>query len=161
MYFQFKVTFESTDTTGKLFPYIYNAGGYNIKWTYWKVSATAETSVEFIYRTGWRNFDQPFDDKIYRKLITLHEGTEGYFTAQLEADENDTQTTFNNNQPYPAVLEPSPFQSVSLTQYPNRWYTTLPDYMYGKELRLTIYKNDNYAYRLRQYAVMLEMMGLI
>lgn len=171
IYFQYKVELSTTDITGINFPYIYKADGYNIKFTYWKTMAVAETAVEFIYRTGWRNLDQPFDDKIYRKLILMHDGNASsgivgagddiippnslsVIKVTVECGEQNTQSTAD-------IVPPWAGTSVSLLNNPFRWYTTLPDNMYGKELRLTVYKNDTYEYKLRQYAVMLEMMGLI
>ena len=146
-YLQFKVVFTTSDTTGINFPYIYKANGYDIRFTYWKNRAIAENSVEFRYRTGWRNFDEPFYDKIYRKLIALHEGTAGYFDCIIETDMQTTQT--------------KTFSSVPLATYPSRWYTTLPDNMYGKELRLEWYKNDNEDFKLRQFSLSIEMIAPI
>jgi hypothetical protein len=146
-YFQFKAVLVSTDTTGKLFPWLYKADGFVIKFDYYKEASAAETSVEFRYRTGWRNFDLPMDDKIYKKICSIHEGTTGTFNLIVEADKQDTQNYT--------------FSGIDLATYPYRYVSNFTDDMYGKELRLEWYKNDSNDFKIQQYGVLLEDMPLI
>lgn len=145
-YFQYKIVFSSTN--GLYFPYVYKADGYVVKLEYYKRETVAETSLEFRYRTGWRNFDLPMDDKIYRKLVSIHKGEEyTEYDLIIEADKQDTQEYT--------------FSGINLGTNPYRFITNLPSNMYGKELRLEWYNNDAYKLTIQQFGTMVEVMPLI
>lgn len=138
-YFQFKIVLSSTNTPSYIeFPYLYYANSYVVKFDYYKVQANAETSVEFIYRTGYRNFDKPFEDKVFKKIVSIHEkadtGEAGYFSLSYDIDERSSYT----------------FANISLAQYPYRWESFFPDSAFGREIRYQWYKNDLYDFRIKQ-----------
>ena len=144
LYFQFKCVFSSTDHTGIIFPYLYKADGYVIKATYWKLIMAAESTVAFRYKTGYRNFEQPFEDKIYKKVVSVHEGSAGTF--DLIADIRTATYTFS---------------AISLTTFPQRWVSNFPASMYGPELSLEWYKNDAEDFKIKQYGIIMEPCPLI
>jgi len=128
---QYKVTFSCTDTTVSN-PRIYSANGFLLKISYSKGATQAETSVEYIYDIGFRHFDQPMIDKVFQKIMTYHEGSEGSFKVQWET-ENDSGEFI-----------------IDLTTTPERWSSFFPSNAYGKQVKIKIYKNDLYAFKLKE-----------
>ncbi len=146
-YFQYKIVFSSNDDTGKFYPYLYKTGGYLIKATYSKISTPAETAVEFRFRTGWRNYGLAFEDKMFKKIVSLHEGDTGAFDIIVEADLEDTQTYT--------------FSGIDLALSPKRWVSNMPSTIHGKELRLEWYKSDNNDFKVKQFGVVIEPQPII
>ncbi|MDP2942412.1 MAG: hypothetical protein Q8O36_02725, partial [Candidatus Omnitrophota bacterium] len=144
--FQFKIEMTSTDTPSYVeFPYLYYANSFVIKFDYYKVQTNAETSVEMIYRTGYRNFDSPLQDKIFKKIVSVHEraetGTSGYFNLNYDIDDGEgTPYSFNN---------------IDLTAYPYRWESFFPDTAFGRAVRFQWYKNDIYDFKIKQLGVVM------
>ncbi len=149
-YFQFKIVLTSSDMPNYVdFPYLYYAGSYLVKFDYYKVQSNAETSVEFIYRTGYRNFDKAFEDKIFKKIISIHEkadtGDAGYFSLSYDIDERSTYT----------------FSNIDLTQYPYRWESFFSDSAFGRRIRFQWYKNDIYDFKIRQVGSVITVEPII
>ena len=131
VWFQYKVDLTAADTTANI-PQIYFTDGYVVRLTYLQATANAETTVEMIYQIGLRNFDTPMIDKIFKKIVVRHEGTTGSFTVAW-ATENSSGNFL-----------------VDLQAYPKRWDAFFPDDAMGKELDITISKNDAYAFKLKE-----------
>jgi hypothetical protein len=120
---QLKVDFTATDTTVTN-PKLYSAGGFVIKYSYSKGFTAAESSVEFIYETGYRHFNQPDIDKIWKKIVTWHSQGSGSFVLDWTT-ENATGSflVFNDT-------------------YPERFSSYFQDNAMGKKITFKIYKND-------------------
>ena len=133
-YAQFKVDFMATDTTISN-PRIYAADGYVIQYSYSRGLASAETSVEFIYEIGFRHFDQPMLDKIFKKIMTYHTGDitdQGIYIVYWETE--NSSGSFN----------------VSLLTFSDHWSSYFPSDAMGKKINIKIYKNDLYAFKLHE-----------
>ena len=143
-FFQFKVVLVSNDDGNNYtdFPYLYQTDGYVIRMDYYKVFAAAESAVEFIYRTGYRNFDKPFEDKTYKKLLSWHKGSEGTFDLSYDID-YETGTSYS-------------FDDISLSTYPNRYESFFPNTAFGRDIRVQWYKDDNYAFTIRQLSIIVQ-----
>jgi len=128
---QYKIEFTAVDTPTSN-PQVYFTNGYVVKYTYLTGATNAETSVNWKYSIGFRNFDAPMIDKILKKIATAHKGEEGSFTIQWET-ENDSGSF-----------------TISLTAYPKRWDSFFPSNAMGKEVNFTIYKNDLYDFQLKE-----------
>jgi len=128
---QYKMTFTAADTKSNI-PRVYFTNGYVVKIGYYAGSIDAEDTVEFIYRIGVRNFDLPMVDKIFKKIATVHEGSQGQFLVQW--------ATENANDEF----------AVDLAALPKRWESFFQDNAMGREMNLTIYKNDGYAFKLKE-----------
>jgi len=122
IWFQMRVVMECVSTAGS--PRVYFSDGYVIKFNYRVGGSVAENAVEFIYDTGWRNFNEPFVDKIWKKIGVWLEATAG----TLEVD----WWTENSNGSF----------TIDLTTYTSRWESFLPSTAMGRELKLRLYKND-------------------
>jgi hypothetical protein len=129
---QFKAYLTATDTTVSN-PRIYAADGYVVKYTYSKGASAAETAVEFIYRMGFRHFDQPAVDKIWKLISAYHEGTDGQYQIYWET-ENTTGSSF----------------TIDLATNPERWKSFFPDNAMGKKIDIWVYKNDLYDFTLKE-----------
>ena len=131
---QFKIDFMATDTTVSN-PRTYSADGYVIQYSYSKGLVAVESSVEFIYEIGFRHFNQPMMDKIFRKIMTYHTGDladQGVYTVSWETE--NSSGSFN----------------VSLTTFPDYWDSFFPSDAMGKKINLKIYKNDLYSFKLHE-----------
>jgi hypothetical protein len=131
-WFQFKIAFTANSTAGA--PYIYFSGGYVIKYEYVRAGTTAETAIEFIYDTGYRNYEEPMVDKILKKIISVHEGTQGTFMIYWYTDDESQSGSF----------------TIDLSQYPKRWESFFPSTAIGKKIRFKIYKNDLYDFKIKE-----------
>jgi hypothetical protein len=103
-----------------------------VQYTYYIGAINAESSVSFIYKIGFRNFDVPTSDKIYKKISSTHTGTGGSFTFLWET-ENSNDSMF-----------------VPLSSYPNYWDSYFQPTAMGKEISLTVTKNDLFPLKLKQ-----------
>jgi len=128
---QYKIDFTAADTTTAN-PKVYFTNGFVTKYTYLAGSTNAETSVNWKYAIGWRNFDEPMIDKIFKKIATAHKGDTGSFTVEWET-ENDSGSFV-----------------VDLTTYTKRWDSFFPSNAMGKEMNFTFYKNDLYDFQLKE-----------
>jgi hypothetical protein len=145
-YFQFQVRMTTDDSTGIYFPWLYKAEGFVTKATFWKLEVPAESALTFRYQTGYRNFDLPFADKIFRKVVSVHEG-EGTFNLRV-------------------YLRPNPLVAIhtftiDMTVNPNRWVSNFPPTVYGPDISLEWYKNDNEVFNIKQYGITMEPTPLI
>ncbi len=131
VWIQYKVYFTATDTTSSN-PRVYFADGFVVKFGYSQLATEAETAVEFIYEIGYRNFDLPMIDKIFKKIQTEHDETQGSFKVQWQTENSNNEFT------------------VSLTDNPKRWASFFQDTAMGKEINLTVYKNDLYDFKLKE-----------
>ena len=150
-YFQVKVVLTTTQTQTPdpdyaQFPYLLSESNYVLKFEYYKTFATAETSVEQRYRTGFRNFDQPLMDKIYKKLISVHEGTAGIVTLSYWLD-NQT--------------DPDYVYTIDLAQNPRMWESFFPDTAFGRAISVEWYKNDLEDFKIKQFGALVIMEPII
>jgi len=128
---QYIIVFTAADSTISN-PKAFFSDGYVVQFSYLKGGITAETSVEWIYAIGRRNFDEPFVDKIFKKIVSLHEGEVGSFKVEWDTEEDSGEFI------------------VDLQTNPKRWESFFPDTAWGREINLTFYKNDLNAFRLRE-----------
>jgi len=131
VWIQYKVDLTAADTTNAI-PRIYFTDGYVVKLSYTQAAVNAEDTVEFIYQIGVRNFDLPMADKIFKKIATRHEGTQGSFTVDWET-ENSSGSFL-----------------VDLQSLPKYWDSFFPDDAMGREIDITVYKNDAYSFKLKE-----------
>jgi hypothetical protein len=149
-YFQFKMVLSSTDSDNSYasFPYLYKTGGYLVKFEYYKTSSVAETSVEFKYRTGYRNFDQPLMDKIFKKMALVYDGSPGgNLTVSYDID-NEEGTSYT-------------FTDIALSTYKYKWESFFPSTAFGRSIRWNFYKNDAYDFKLKQIGAIIELEPII
>lgn len=130
---QYKIVFTITDSTVSN-PRVYFTNGYVVHFTYHAGATNAETSVNFQYSIGFRNFDEPSLDKIYKKIATKHEGTDGSFTLNWETE--------NSNDSF----------VVSLNSNPQQWDSYFQSTAMGKEIDVEILKNDLFDFRISEIA---------
>jgi len=128
---QYKIEFSCTNTTVSN-PRVYSANGFVLKFSYSKGAAIAESSVEFIYDIGFRHFDQPMIDKIFQKIGSYHLGSGGSFKIMWET-ENDSGEFV-----------------IDLSTNPERWSSFFPSNAFGKQVKIKIYKNDLYTFKLKE-----------
>jgi hypothetical protein len=128
---QYKIDFSCTDSTVSN-PRVYSANGYLLKFSYSKGYLNAENSVEFKYDMGFRHFDAPMIDKIFQKIMIYHEGDTGSFDVYWET-ENDNGTF-----------------TVDLGTNPQRWASFFPSNAFGKQIKIRIYKNDLYSFKVKE-----------
>ena len=145
-YFQFKVVMTTAQTQTPnpdyaQFPCLFQESSYVIKFDYYKALNAAESAVEFKYRTGYRNFDEPFADKIYKKIVSVHEGIEGQVTLSYDLD-NETGQSYS--------------YTIDLSQDSYRWESFFPDTAFGRAIRFEWYKNDAYDFKIKQIGAIIE-----
>lgn len=128
---QYKIDFTAADTTVSN-PKVYSADGFLTKITYSKGATQVESSVELIYDFGFRNFNVPAVDKIFQKLVVVHEGTDGNFQVFWETENASGNFT------------------ISLPSNPEKWSSFFPSTAMGTSMKLKIYKNDLYPFKLKE-----------
>jgi len=116
-------------------PLLYSAGNYNMRLTYFKEAAPAETTIPFRWRSGWLDLGVPGYRKSLKKLYCFHSGTSG--TLKL------TFTMLDFNTSTRKYEETTDTFDIDLSQYPN-FYT---DYftngaLSGELVRLDITNSD-------------------
>lgn len=121
---QYLFAFTATDTTVSN-PRIFSTDLYLLRIFYERAGTVAEDSVDFVYDTGFINFDRPFEDKIYNKVNIWHEG-EGSYTFTWETE----FATDNMN----VDMDVSPTMK--------RWDSFFQDNAFGRRFRATISKSD-------------------
>lgn len=131
IWIKYKIVFGASATPTSN-PRVYTADGFLVKFLYSQQSVEAETEVEFIYSLGYRNFDLPMTDKIHKKIGTIHEGSEGSFKLMWETENSDDEFV------------------IDLTANSERWSSFFQDTAMGENLNVTIYKNDNYEFMLKE-----------
>jgi hypothetical protein len=131
-YLQYLIAFIAADSTVSN-PSLFFSDGYVAQFSYSQGAVYAEAAVEWIYRIGKRNFDEPFVDKIFKKVIAWHDGSGG---GSLKVQ---WETEFASDE-----------FVVDLTTYPIRWESFFPDDAWGRYLLLTFYKNDNLSFELKE-----------
>ena len=128
-WFQVLVAFTAVDTKVTN-PQIYLTDGYVVKMNYIRGASTAETAVEFIYKIGFRNFDTPLLDKLFKNIISIHDGSEGSFTIDWETENSSSSFT------------------IDLNLHSSSWESFFPSDAMGRKISLRIYKNDAYDFEL-------------
>jgi hypothetical protein len=131
---QYKIELTSTDSTATT-PKVYFTDGYVVKFNYQGGFSNAETSVNFEYHVGFRNFSDSSGlsiNKIFKKVATNHLGAQGSFEITWETE--NASGTF----------------TVPLGTYPERWDSYFPSDAYGKQLDIKIVKNDLFAFRISE-----------
>lgn len=131
VWFQYKIEFAAVSSIVTN-PRVYFTNGYAVRYTYHIGATNAETSVNFIYKIGFRNFDEPVLNKIYKKIATKHVGSEGSFTLNWETENANDQFI------------------VSLGSYPAYWDSYFQSTAYGREIGVEIVKNDNFSFRISE-----------
>jgi len=120
---QYKIEFTAVDSTVNN-PRVSFSNGYVVKYGYHGGVTVAETSVNFRYRIGLRNFNMPSMDKQFKKIISRHVGEFGSFNIYWETE--NANGTF----------------IISLDSFPTQWDSYFPSDAYGKEVNFEIQKND-------------------
>jgi hypothetical protein len=128
---QYKIEFTATDTVVSN-PKVYMTSGFALKFLYTRGATVFESSVEFIYSIGYRNFNAPFIDKLFKNIIVQHEGSNGSFKVQWETENASNEFV------------------VDLLTYPSSWNSYFHDTALGKKMNLTFYKNDNYSFKVKE-----------
>ena len=128
---QYKIEFTATNTTISN-PRVYFADGFVVKYEYHGGFTLAETSVNFLYRIGKRNFNLPSMDKIFKKIISRHAGSTGSFNIWW-ATEHSSGTFV-----------------IPLDTYPTHWDSYFPSTAYGKEINIEVQKNDLYTFKISE-----------
>lgn len=124
VWIQIKAELTANSTAGS--PRVYFADGFVQKLSYRIGGTVAENSIEFIYDTGNRNYNEPFADKIHKKLICVHDGNTGDGTFSIDWRTENSNGTFN----------------IDMAVNPKRWESFYPSTAMGRDLSLRIYKND-------------------
>lgn len=128
---QIKFDMKANSTAGS--PKIYFTDGFVIRFDYRIGGTVAETAVEFIYEVGFRNFDLPAVDKIFKKIVSVHEATAGNYTLSWYTEYSLGEFT------------------IDLTQFTYRWESFFPSTAFGRKLNLRIYKNDLEDFKVKEY----------
>jgi hypothetical protein len=128
---QYLVAFICADSTADN-PTVYFTGGYAIQFNYARGVSYAESSVEFIYRTGYRHFDDAFADKIFKKILVYHTGDTGNMLVKWNTENASGSLT------------------CDLSSYGSRFESFFPDTAFGRKLNLEIYKNDLYDLKVKE-----------
>ena len=117
-------------------PKIYFGNGYCLKYDYRRQGSDLDDSIEFRYKLGLRNFDLPMVDKILKKILTRHKGTQGSFLVKWETE--NSSGTF----------------TVDLSKNEERWDSFFPSDAMGQEVLLEVYKNDLYSFTVKELALL-------
>lgn len=141
---QYKIDLTCADSTASN-PRVYFSDGYVVKYTYLVGATNAETSVNWLYKVGFRNFGEPFVDKIFKKITAVYEGEEGSLNVKWETENTSTSSTF----------------IVDLTSLQERWDSFFPSTAMGKEINLEFSKNDLYDFRLKEVKGLYSPMPVI
>lgn len=128
---QYKIEFTAADTRVSN-PRVYFSNSYVVRYTYSRLVNYAETSVPFLYKIGWRHFDSPAEDKIYKKIVVIHDGTEGDVILDWETEYASGSFT------------------IPLADYPERWESYFQDDAFGRLVNISVSKTDNYDYTLKE-----------
>lgn len=128
---QYQIIFNAANTVISN-PRVYFTNGYAIRYTYSSGAVDAESSVNFIYKVGFRNFDAPSVDKLFRKISTTHSGSAGSYVLVWETENANDQFI------------------VSLGSNPNYWDSYFQSTAMGKQVDVTITKNDLNPFKLKQ-----------
>jgi hypothetical protein len=124
VWIQYLLAFTATDTTVTN-PRIFSSDLYMLRFFYERGGVIAETSVDFVYDTGFLNFDQPMQDKLYNKINIWHEGSGSYTFNWFTEFSSDSM-------------------NVDMDVAPNtmRWDSFFQDTAFGRRLRASITKSD-------------------
>jgi hypothetical protein len=137
VWIQYLIEFIAADTTTQI-PKLYTSDGYLFKFSYRRSGAVAETSVEFIYDTGNLNFDEPMLDKLFKKIISEHSGTQGSMTISWTTENATGSFTFD------------------LATYPKRWQSFFQSTAMGSTIAIRFYKNDLFPVTLKEFKGLLS-----
>jgi hypothetical protein len=85
-------------------------------------------------------------DKIYKKLISVHEGTAGIVTLSYWLD-NQT--------------DPDYVYTIDLAQNPRMWESFFPDTAFGRAISVEWYKNDLEDFKIKQFGALVIMEPII
>jgi len=129
---QYKIEFTATDTTVSN-PRVYFTNGYVVKYEYHGGVTIAETAVNFKYSTGDRNYSAPSLDKVFKKIVTTHNGTLGSFIVRW--------TTENSTGSF----------TIPLDEFPIRWDSYFQDDAMGQVIDFSIEKNDLNPFKLSEF----------
>ena len=141
---QYQIVFTCADSTVTN-PRVYFTNGFVAKYNYRVGAVNAETSVNWLYNIGFRNFNEPFLDKIFKKITTVHEGEEGSLAVTWETENTSTNNVF----------------VVDLTRYQKQWDSFFPSTAMGKNVKLSFSKNDLYDFRLKEVKGLYSPMPVI
>jgi hypothetical protein len=128
---QYICVFTAADTTVSN-PRIYMSNSFVLKIVYAKQGTIAEDAVEFKYQLGRMNLNTPAMDKIFKKILLVHLGSEGGVSVLWETE--NASGSF----------------SIDLTSNPEKWDSFFHDDAFGKEMDVTVYKNDIHDFLLKE-----------
>ena len=114
----------STDTTVDM-PRLFTSDNFLFRFFYERVGQLAEASVDFIYETGFVNFNKPFEDKIFDKINVWHTGTGSYTFSW--------QTEFASG---------SMVVDMDVAPTTTRWDSFFQDNAFGRRISAKVQKND-------------------
>lgn len=132
VWIQYLAEFVAADTVASI-PTLFYADGYVLKMNYRKSGQVAEDAVEFIYETGYMNYDDPMVDKIFKRLSCEHAATVGSMFV--------TWTTENATGTW----------EIDLTRFTGRWQAFFHDNAMGELIKIRFYKNDLADLTLREF----------
>lgn len=111
---------------------VIKSSGFLFKFSYkLSIGSFAEANVEFVHRVGWRNFEAPDVDKIFKTIATNHSGV-GTYEVRWETENSSG-----------AFI-------VDATANPVKWKSFFPSSAMGTKLDITIYKNDLSDMRIKE-----------
>jgi hypothetical protein len=130
-YVQYRIVFSADDTQNDN-PRVYFTNAFVVKYTYAKGNVSAETSVNFHYDIGRRNFDDPMSDKIFKKIQSVHVGDSGSFTVDWDTE--------NANGSF----------VIDLSVNPSKWDSFFQDTAMGREINFKFSKNDLIDFKIKE-----------
>jgi hypothetical protein len=131
---QYLFAFTSTDTSDPdERPRVFSSDSYILRFFYERVGLLAETSVDFVYDTGFINFDKPFEDKIFNKINIWHSG-DGSYTFSWTTEHSSGSMNVD----------------MDVAPTVNRWDSYFQDDAFGRRLSARVQKNDLFALTVKE-----------
>jgi hypothetical protein len=150
---QYCIVFTAADTTASN-PQVYFIDGYVVKFNYRRGTTYAEDAVTWIYDIGFRNFDQPMVDKIFKKINVYYTESDdespGSLVVYWKVDIAGTDSTGNRYDEYDPDLNGEKTFQIDLSLTPKRWDSFFPSIATGRQLSLRFYKSDQVSFILKE-----------
>ena len=133
----------SMDTTNLAYtPTLYRANNYVIRFTYNTRGTTAETTIPFVYRSGWTDLGFPGYKKTIRKIYAYHTSAEtGTYDIELETYAGDTDEF-----------------EIDLSEYPDQYTDYITSgALTGELFRLNVRESSLNPFAFRNLIVMFDL----
>jgi len=143
-YVQYYVSMDTTDLAYT--PNVYRSNNYVVRFTYNTRGTTAETTIPFVYRSGWTDFGFPGYKKTIRKVYAYHESeSTGTYDITLETLAGDSDSF-----------------EIDMVQYPSQYtdYVT-SGALTGEFFRLNIEESSLNAFKFRKLIVMFDLEPMV